>query len=78
MCVNNPLPLGQGELGAETERTLSLLPIPPRVHHRGKGGTADLLLQKDSPIVEMGRCSVSAVKAMVILQRTVTLKVSIR
>ncbi len=73
-----PLPLGQGETGALTERTLSLLPIPPHVHHPGKGGVANLLLQKDGTVVEMGQCSVIIVKDMAIFLRTVPLMTSIR
>ncbi len=69
-----PLHLGQGELGARTGRTLSLLPIPPRVHHPGKGGVADFLLQKGGPIIKMGQCSVIVVKDMVISLRTVPLR----
>ncbi len=78
VCVNDHLPLGQDELGARTGRTLSLLPIPPHVHCPGKGGMADLLLQKGGPIVETGQCGVTAVKDMVISLRTVPLRSSIR
>ncbi len=46
-----------------TERILKPLPILPRVHHPGKGGEVDLLLQKDDPAVEMDH-SVTAVKGM--------------
>ncbi len=61
-----------------TGRTLSLLPIPPRVHRPGKGDMADLLLQKGCPVVEMGQSSVTTVKDMVILLRTFPLRTSIR
>ncbi len=37
----------------------------------------DLLLQKGSPIVEMGQCSVIVVKDMAISLRTVPLRTSI-
>ncbi len=77
VCVSDHLPLDQGELGARTGRTLSLLSIPPRVHGPGKGAVADLLLQKGGPVVEMGQCSVTAVKDMVISLRTVPLRTSI-
>ncbi len=39
---------------------------------------ADLLLQKGGPVVEMGQYSVTAVNDMVISQRTVPLRTSIR
>ncbi len=74
VCGNDHLPLGQGKLG----RTLSLLPIPNRVHHSRKGGVADLLLQKGGPVVEMDLSSVTDVKDMVISQRTAPLRTSIR
>ncbi len=61
-CVNEHLPLGQGKLGERTGRTLSLLAIPPRIHHPGKGGMADLLLQNGGPVVKMCQCSVITVK----------------
>ena len=44
----------------------------------GKGGVADLLLQKDGPVVEMGQCSVIIVKDMAISVRTVHLRTSTR
>ncbi len=78
VCGNGHLPLGQSELGAQRGRTLSLLPIPPREHRPGKGGTADLLLQNGGPIVKMDHCSVTSVKGMAISARTVPLKISIR
>ncbi len=78
MCVSDPLPLGQGEYGALPETTLSLLRNPPRVQRLGKGGVADLLLQKGGPVFEMGQCSVIIVKDMAILLRTAPLRTSIR
>ncbi len=75
---NDRLPLGQGELGAQTGTTLSVLPIPRRVDCPGKIGMANLLLQKGGPVVEMGQCCVTAVKDMVISLRTVPLRTSIR
>ncbi len=66
MCGNSHLPLGQSELGAQIGRTLSLLLIPPHVHHSGKGGMADLLLQKGGPVIKMDHHSVTTVKGMAI------------
>ena len=70
--------MGQGEQGALTGRTLSLLPIPLCIHHPGKGVLANLLLQNGGPVGEMGQCSVIIVKDMAILLRTVPLRTSIR
>ncbi len=76
VCENGHLP--QSELGAQIGRTLNLLPIPPCVHHSGKGGRADLLLQKGAPVVKMSRHSVIAIKDMVISLGTLPLRISIR
>ncbi len=78
MCGNSYLPLGQIELGAPNGRTLNLLSIAPCVHHPGKGGVAGLLMQRGSPIVEMGHYSVTAVKGMAISPRIVHLRISKR
>ena len=48
------------------------------MHHPGKGGEVDLLLQRDDPAVEMNHHSITAVKGIDILLRNVHLRVSIR
>ncbi len=58
--------------------TLSLLPIPPCVHHPGKAAGADLPLQKGNPAVEMSQHGVIAVKGMTISPGAVCLSISIR
>ncbi len=77
VCGNGHLPLSQSELEAQIGRTLSLLPIPPHVHRPGKGGAANLLLQKGCPTVEMDHCNATAVKGMAISPRIVRLGISI-
>ncbi len=78
VCGNDHLPMGPSELGVQTRRALSLLPIPPHVHHPGKFGAADFLLQKADAEVEICHCSVTTVKGMAISPRTVHLRISIR
>ncbi len=78
VCGNSYLPLDQSELGAQIGRTQSLWPILPRVHYPGKGGGADLLLQKGGPIVDINLLSVITVKGIAILLATVHLRISKR
>ncbi len=66
VCRNGHLTLGHGELGAQIGRKTNFPPVPPCMHHLGRGGKVDLLLQKGNPTVEMDPHSVTAVKYMVI------------